>query len=810
MPLILKPISASWTSTEQVLIFLSHDWLDEEALPQLYFNSIERPIGNLKPAPLSLFGQLTGYFKEGDAITFLCDWNEEMDTKKIFVAGSFNNWGEAIWQEAWRLQVREIEGQKFLTLTVPWAEHLGESALFKFVTEEGIWLPVNPEAPNFELDTHNNSNYRIDLHSTGRNAFIFNPLEAYDPAINYQILWIDEGGTHSHLIEDTAVLLKLYSEKALGAIVNNESTTFRIFAPRAKKLCVTFYDKLETSSISLDLHRNADYTWELQYPKNLHGWYYYYSLLDNNPNIESNPDLNAFNFKVLDPYALAAVGPGGPGIIIDQKQIPKIKTNFEVPQPIDLIILEAHLRDLLVNTQFGAYFHQPIGFRNLIAWLNNNNNYLKNFGVNALELLPVLEFESESPLQYHWGYMTNHFFCLSNSYASEEGGVEKIGEFQDTIKAFHKQGIAVILDVVYNHSGSPNHLLHIDRDYYFELTKQGVLMNVSGCGNDFRANTPMGKRLIIDSLTHLVKTYDIDGFRFDLAELLGVEVLKEIESALKAIKPSIILIAEPWSFRGHIAHALKETGFSSWNDGYREFIANFVLGTSNAEAFMYYIKGSTDYLTRFTAQSINYAASHDDYCWLDRITENPDHNGNDPTVHDIRRTHLMIAILMMSVGVPMLAEGQDMLHSKKGHSNTYQREDLNALDYTNKVNYSATHQYFTRWISLRLSQIGEAVRMTQMPGPGYFKFYNKPGTSVVGVLYNADRSLKNVKQLFFVVNPYLTVEKLHTEDLDLKNFTQLADHERIELNGLESALILSENNEITMPPLGCGLWVEKF
>jgi pullulanase len=101
--------------------------------------------------------------------------------------------------------------------------------------------------------------------------------------------------------------------------------------------------------------------------------------------------------------------------------------------------------------------------------------------------------------------------------------------------------------------GEPNHLLHIDKAYYFQLDEAGNLTNWSGCGNDLRCDTPMGRRLIIDSLTHLVETYDVDGFRFDLAELIGVEVLREIEAALKRVKPSIVLIAEPWSFRGHIA-----------------------------------------------------------------------------------------------------------------------------------------------------------------------------------------------------------------------------------------------------------------
>ena len=148
------------------------------------------------------------------------------------------------------------------------------------------------------------------------------------------------------------------------------------------------------------------------------------------------------------------------------------------------------------------------------------------------------------------------------------------------MQAFHEAGIAVIMDVVYN-VGEPNHLLFIDKYYYFNLDDSNDLMNWSGCGNDLRCDTPMGRRLIIDSLKHLVQAFGVDGFRFDLAELIGVDVLREIETELKKVKPEIIMIAEPWSFRGHIQDALKASGYASWNDGFREGMVKYVRGAGN-------------------------------------------------------------------------------------------------------------------------------------------------------------------------------------------------------------------------------------
>ena len=267
----------------------------------------------------------------------------------------------------------------------------------------------------------------------------------------------------------------------------------------------------------------------------------------------------------------------------------------------------------------------------------------------------------------------------------------------------------MIIDVVYNHVGEPNHLLFIDKYYYFHLNNGNDLMNWSGCGNDLRCDTPMGRRLIIDSLKHLVEAYDVDGFRFDLAELIGIEVLRDIEVELKDVKPSLILIAEPWSFRGHIQEELKETGFASWNDGYRECIAEYIKGEGNQEILRHFVSGSPG-TTRFAAQTINYTESHDDHCWLDRITERPKGDGSDPTLLDRRRTHLMASLLFASLGVPMLAQGQDFLRSKRGIENTYQRGDINALDYNRRYVYSGTHGYFRDWIHFRRSDLGKALR----------------------------------------------------------------------------------------------------
>ena len=135
--------------------------------------------------------------------------------------------------------------------------------------------------------------------------------------------------------------------------------------------------------------------------------------------------------------------------------------------------------------------------------------------------------------------MPVNFFSPASSYAScpESGSV--IQEFGELVNAFHNAGIAVILDVVYNHVGIPAHLLNLDRSLYFRTDEYGRLQNHSGCGNDLKCEAEPVRKLVMDSLIYLVKTFDVDGFRFDLGELMEMELLSEIERELKTIKPGI-------------------------------------------------------------------------------------------------------------------------------------------------------------------------------------------------------------------------------------------------------------------------------
>nr|VFK25807.1 MAG: Pullulanase/glycogen debranching enzyme [Candidatus Kentron sp. MB] len=649
--------------------------------------------------------------------------------------------------------------------------------------------------------------------------------------------------------------LNLKSNHPLGAIIEKGKTTFSLFAPRAERVTVTFFQDLENPEPKThELSPINNGVWEVTYNRNLHGWYYYFQVHAPKEKPRKNDSLSVAHAskknkesvdiskdhasetasksetveekpapidpppsKILDPYALAAVAPDGPGIIWDRKKIkcPGVKTTkgkgFTTPPWSDLVIVEVHIRDLLKNASIALKDEERLGFTGLEKWVREESCYLKSLGVNAVELQPLQEIgDHYAKEDYHWGYMPVNWFAPDSSYALHPKRGSQIEEFQSLVKAFHDEGFAVLLDVVYNHIGNPNPLYFIDKDYYFRLDEEGKLTNWSGCGNDVRCDAPMARRLIIDSLCYFIECYGVDGFRFDLAQLIGLETLKEIESALKKVKPSVILIAEPWSFLGHMALDLKHTGFASWNDGFREFVYKYLLCEGNQQGLHYYMGGSTRHLTARPTQTINYVESHDDRCWLDKTTENPGHRGDHPTLNDRRRAHLACAIIMSSLGIPMISAGQDGLRTKKGIDNSYREGDINAIDYERIVEYAGTHDYFRKWIKFRRSERGKLFRLKTTPPDSFFHYFGAENdSSATAIQYNADKSHGPVG-LLFAINPHKTAMHIHMgKGPDISRWRQIADQERFEERGIESMRFFFKDGILTMPPLSCGLWEEK-
>ena len=813
-----QSVLRAWLTTATTgMVELDADW-QGDLLPILTAGEKAFALAAVEPAQPELYAEAAGYYVDaGQRLVFVLDPAEhtwiDFPRTPVYVGGDFNGWTEAVGRPEWQLQREPLLGREVWLVRVPLDHLLREPpAQFKFVTGDLQWLDLPPDATNVVPDGKGHFNRALHAQRTGRNLFRFTTTEPLEPSRTYSIVHRRDGQQSRKVrLRPGNYFHTLHSLLPLGALVRKDETRFRLFAPRARQVRVFVAEKAEAleTAFSYELDHKAEAggewhgVWEARLDRNLHGWFYWYSV--------SGPQNQFGNFqatqRILDPYAAASLGRDGPGIILDPTWMGRGDHSFRTPPWQDLVIAEAHVRDLTALAPLPLTDEERRGFVGLKKWVESPDFHLHQLGVNCVELQPVQEADNRTREEYFWGYMPVNWFAPSSAYSAAPTRASGVRELQELVAAFHRRGMAVILDVVYNHVGEPAHLLFIDKLYYFELGDDGSLANWSGCGNDLRARSAMARRLITDSCLHLLEVYGVDGFRFDLAELVGIEVLREVETVLKQVKTDVILIAEPWSFRGHIAAALRPTGWASWNDNYRNFVREYVHGAGAADKLEYLLKGSPWHFAYWPAQTVNYTESHDDRTWIDQITENPGHDGRRPTYQDIARTHLMAAILFASVGIPMLAAGQDFLRTKQGVNNTYQRGDLNALDYRRLRKYPATHAYFAAWIAFRRSPRGRLLRLWSRPAEGFFKSVTGADKAALALIYNHDGS-EGPQKLMFAVNPL-------TEDVTLPlgedasfGWRLVADHECF-YDAKHPAPVAAVTPELYLPALTCGLWLSE-
>jgi pullulanase len=817
---------AYWLGPRAGCVLLDRPWAETRP-PALRLDGGALRVRDVRPAAPDFIGRFTGYYaRDGGGIVFCqeAERHPQIDFARnpVQVAGPFNRWGMEGPAERWRLRPRALPGGGTLWECAVPADRLPagpEGVPFKFVSADWHWLIVLLYAPNAAYDQDGNTNYRFEPRRTGRHAFRFE-VDGGRGIDGRHRIGLDDPGAHRRVpVRPGLTFFDLATELPLGArvekadggarsrLMGRESTVFRLFAPRATAVAVELFADLDAPRPQTHAMRllGDELTWEARVPGNRHGWFYHLRVEGGNDGATTHFDGSR---RLLDPWALAAAGPAGPGIVIDPATLPRRPAagGFKPPFWQDLIVVEGHVRDLVARAPLALTADERLGFRGLTRWIAQDGSYLRELGANALELQPVAQSDGPTRAGYDWGYMPTNFFSPSAHYGADPARASQLAELHDLVAECHRRGLAVILDVVYNHVGEPAALLFIDQLYYFQTDAGGGLANWSGCGNTVRAGAAMATRLIIDSLVHLVETFDVDGFRFDLAELLTVEVLREAERALKAVKPAIILIAEPWSFRGSIAWRLRAIGCAFWNDGFRDFVAEYVRGRGDAEGLRYFMKGSLDHLSAWPAQSVNYIESHDDRCWVDRITEHARHDGRNPAPDDIHRTHLALAILLGSIGIPMLAAGQDFLRSKHGLHNTYRNGEVNALDYGRLERFAPTHAYVRQWIAFRRSTWGELLRLWDRPGPGYVRAFTRDGTSAAAVLFNADQS-RGARQMLFAVNPHPHDVDLPVDGLRADGWQELADRERFDFRGLDRGRLAAAERRLHLGPIDCGLWV---
>ncbi len=389
---------------------------------------------------------------------------------------------------------------------------------------------------------------------------------------------------------------------------------------------------------------------------------------------------------------------------------------LEIPEK-DLVIYELHVRSFTRDDSSGV--RHPGTF----AGLTEKIPYLKELGVNCVELMPVFEFDEFEnsrevggrTLYNYWGYSTVCFFAPKAGFAASAPFGMEADELKHLIKKFHQNGIEVILDVVFNHTAEGNEngpyisYRGIDNRTYYLLTPDGWYYNFSGCGNTMNCNNPVTRGMVLDALRYWVSAYHVDGFRFDLASILSRDeagapmvyppLLERI--ANDAVLGKSLLIAEAWDAGGlYQVGSFPAFGrFSEWNGKYRDCLRRFIKGSGESAPELYRrIRGSDDlYRFRGPRASINFVTCHDGFTLYDLVSYNEKHNEangennndgcndneswncgvegdtKDPQIIDLRKRQMknMLTILLTSRGIPMLLSGDEFANTQWGNNNAY-------------------------------------------------------------------------------------------------------------------------------------------
>ncbi len=414
----------------------------------------------------------------------------------------------------------------------------------------------------------------------------------------------------------------------------------------------------------------------------------------------------------------------------------------------DLCIYEMHVRSF---TQDKSAMTK---YRGTFAGIVERIPYLKELGVNCIELLPIFEFnELENKRTYngkrlynYWGYSTVDFFAPKAGYAESAAFGMEADELKNMVKKLHAAGIEVFLDVVFNHTAEGNEdglcisYKGIDNRTYYLLKEDGSYLNFSGCGNTLNCNNAVVRNMILDCLRYWVSSYHIDGFRFDLASIMtrdehGEPMLSPplIESlANDPVLGSTKLIAEAWDAGGlyQVGSFPSWNRWAEWNGKYRDCVRRFIKGDAGAAPELYWrVSGSSDlYGNRSPEASVNFVTCHDGFTLYDLVSYNDKHNeangedGRDGTNDNLswncgaegetdseevnalrlRQMENALTILLTSRGVPMILSGDEVANTQFGNNNAYCHDDeISWIDWSREERYRELYECVKNLIAFR-------------------------------------------------------------------------------------------------------------
>ncbi|GAB3530038.1 type I pullulanase [Pontibacter brevis] len=565
-------------------------------------------------------------------------------------------------------------------------------------------------------------------------------------------------------------------------------TTFKLWSPVAEEVVVHFYtagdggEHLE----KVFLEEVEDGLWVTTVHEDLQGTYYTFQVKVKGKWLAETPGI----------YATAVGVNGKRAMVLDLATTDPENWQDDVgptvSSPNEVVLYEAHVRDFTISKNSGSA--NPGKFVGLVEEGTTNPeglatglDHLKELGITHVHLLPAFDYLSvdESALdkpQYNWGYDPQNYNVPEGSYATDPFHAEvRIREFKQMVQGLHSNGIGVILDVVYNHTGvteGSNFNLEVPGYYYRHA--DGRWSDASGCGNETASERTMMRKFIIESCVHWAQEYHVDGFRFDLMGIHDIETMNQLTAALKKVNPNIIVYGEGWTAGGSpLSHSKRATKahtymlqhVSAFSDDIRDALKGSVFDTRSKgfasgahgmeEVIKFGVIGSIQHpevhagraaWAREPWQSVSYVSCHDNQTLYDKLKASCE----DASEEEIKSMHLLAnAVVLTSQGIPFLHAGVEMLRTKKGEHNSYNLPDeINQINWNWKTKQEDVFTYYKQLVSLRRAHPAFSMPTAEMvykhlefveTAPGLVVFLlkgnaNNDSWKNIMVYYNANKS----------------------------------------------------------------------
>lgn len=554
----------------------------------------------------------------------------------------------------------------------------------------------------------------------------------------------------------------------LGATILRDGVNFSIFSKNCTSLELLLFnsadDPYPSRVIELDPIRNKTcHYWHVFVPGLKMGQIYGYRVhgpFDVRKGMRFDPGK-----ILLDPYGKAVAVPAGysrnAACGVGENISTAMKSVVTNPRVYDwegdIPLKRRFTRSVVYEMHVGGFTRHPNSGiapekRGTYAGLMEKIPYLKDLGVTAIELLPVFQFDwQDCPegLVNYWGYSPISFFAPHHAYSSRKDPLAALDEFRDMVKALHREGIEVILDVVFNHTAEGDEngptlcFKGLDNSIYYMLGDGGAsYCNFTGTGNTLNANNPIVRRMIVDCLHYWVEVMHVDGFRFDLASILSRDengcpmanppILLDIDS--DPVLAGIKLIAEAWDAAGlYQVGSFIGDSWMEWNGKFRDDVRRFLRGDNGSvRNFATRMLGSPDLFgheEREPEQSINFITCHDGFTLNDLVSYNTKHNhmngehnrdgfgdnlswncgvegpSDDQYVQHLRTRQVknFLAVTLIALGAPMLTMGDEVRRTQRGNNNAYcQDNELNWFDWTLPEKHGDIHRFCRYLIRRRL------------------------------------------------------------------------------------------------------------